>query len=82
VRAHAVNAPTLERLVRPAAVLLDLDGVLYVEDEPIPGAIEAVALRRARGLRLRFVTNTTRGPGATSSRVSSGSGCPSRKPSS
>lgn len=40
-------------------VLLDLDGVLYVEDDPIPGALEAVAELRARGLRLRFVTNTT-----------------------
>ena len=55
-----MNAPTPDRLVRPAAVLLDLDGVLYVEDEPIPGAIEAVALLRARGLRLQFVTNTSR----------------------
>ncbi|UUY02952.1 TIGR01458 family HAD-type hydrolase [Svornostia abyssi] len=40
-------------------VLLDLDGVLYVEEEPIPGALEAVEELRARGLRLRFVTNTT-----------------------
>lgn len=40
-------------------VLLDLDGVLYVEDDPIPGAVEAVESLRARGLRLRFVTNTT-----------------------
>jgi HAD superfamily hydrolase (TIGR01458 family) len=45
-----------------AAVLLDLDGVLYVEDEPIPGAVEAVAALRAQGLRLRFVTNTTSRP--------------------
>jgi ribonucleotide monophosphatase NagD (HAD superfamily) len=49
-------------LLRPTAVLLDLDGVLYVEDEPIPGAIEAVALLRDRGLRLRFATNTTSRP--------------------
>ncbi len=40
-------------------VLLDLDGVLYVEDDPIPGAVEAVEALRGRGLRLRFVTNTT-----------------------
>jgi HAD superfamily hydrolase (TIGR01458 family) len=46
----------------PAAVLLDLDGVLYVEDEPIPGAVDAVAALRAGGLRLRFVTNTTSRP--------------------
>jgi HAD superfamily hydrolase (TIGR01458 family) len=41
------------------AVLIDLDGVLYVEDEPIPGAVEAVGELRGRGLALRFVTNTT-----------------------
>ena len=43
-------------------MLLDLDGVLYVEDEPIAGAVEAVAALRDRGLRLRFVTNTTSRP--------------------
>jgi HAD superfamily hydrolase (TIGR01458 family) len=41
------------------AVLLDLDGVLYVEGEAIPGADEAVARLRSAGLGLRFVTNTT-----------------------
>jgi len=44
------------------ALLLDLDGVLYVEDEPVPGAREAVAEVRERGLALRFVTNTTSRP--------------------
>jgi HAD superfamily hydrolase (TIGR01458 family) len=46
----------------PKALLLDLDGVLYVEDEPVPGAREAVAELRERGLALRFVTNTTSRP--------------------
>lgn len=41
------------------AVLIDLDGVLYVEDEPIAGAVEAVARLRGAGFALRFVTNTT-----------------------
>jgi HAD superfamily hydrolase (TIGR01458 family) len=41
------------------ALLLDLDGVLYVGDEPVPGAATAVAALRERGLALRFVTNTT-----------------------
>ncbi len=40
-------------------VLIDLDGVLYVEDEPVPGAHEAVEQLRAGGHVLRFVTNTT-----------------------
>ncbi len=41
------------------AVLLDLDGVLYVEGELLPGAEDAVERLRAAGLALRFVTNTT-----------------------
>jgi HAD superfamily hydrolase (TIGR01458 family) len=45
--------------MRARAVLLDLDGVLYVEDAPIPGAVDAVAALRDRSLPLRFVTNTT-----------------------
>jgi HAD superfamily hydrolase (TIGR01458 family) len=44
------------------AVLIDLDGVLYVEDEPVPGAREAVAALRESGVALRFVTNTTARP--------------------
>lgn len=41
------------------AVLIDLDGVLYVEDAPIDGAAAAVERLRSDGLALRFVTNTT-----------------------
>jgi HAD superfamily hydrolase (TIGR01458 family) len=41
------------------ALLIDLDGVLYVEEKPIAGAAEAVRRLRERGLPLRFVTNTT-----------------------
>ena len=41
------------------ALLIDLDGVLYVEDEVIDGAREAVEASRDLGLALRFVTNTT-----------------------
>ena len=40
-------------------MLLDLDGVLYVEEEPVPGAVEAVRGLREAGFPLRFVTNTT-----------------------
>lgn len=42
------------------AVLLDLGGVVYVGDAPLPGAVEAVARLRAAGLAVRFVTNITR----------------------
>lgn len=57
-----MDPPASDRLLRTTSVLLDLDGVLYVEGEPIAGAIEAVAALRDRGLRLRFVTNTTSRP--------------------
>jgi len=42
-----------------AAILLDVDGVLHVSGEPIPGAAQAVRELRAAGHRLRFVTNAT-----------------------
>ncbi|HEX3055140.1 MAG TPA: TIGR01458 family HAD-type hydrolase [Gaiellaceae bacterium] len=42
-----------------AAILLDVDGVLHVSGQPIPGAAAAVSRLRADGHRLRFVTNTT-----------------------
>ena len=42
-----------------AAILLDVDGVLHVSGEPIPGAVEAVARLRSEGHRLRFVTNNS-----------------------
>jgi HAD superfamily hydrolase (TIGR01458 family) len=42
-----------------AAILLDVDGVLHVSGQPIPGAAAAVAALRDAGHRLRFVTNST-----------------------
>lgn len=50
---------------RPGGLLLDLDGTVYEDDAPIPGAPEAIATLRAGGLPVRFVTNTTRVPCAT-----------------
>ena len=44
------------------AVLLDLAGVVYQGDQPLSGAVDAVASLRQAGLRLRFLTNTTRMP--------------------
>jgi HAD superfamily hydrolase (TIGR01458 family) len=40
-------------------VLLDIDGVLYVGDEPIAGAHEALTQLREQTAGLRLVTNTT-----------------------
>ena len=43
-----------------SGVLLDLAGVLYDGEEPVPGAAEAVVRLRKSGLPIRFVSNTTR----------------------
>ena len=39
------------------AVLFDLDGVLYLGPDPVPGAVDAVAALGARGVRTLYVTN-------------------------
>src|SRR5207248_6011795 len=41
------------------AWILDLDGVVWLGDEPIPGSAEAVARLRARGDRVLFVSNNS-----------------------
>jgi HAD superfamily hydrolase (TIGR01458 family) len=48
--------------MRIGGLLLDLDGTLYVGEEPVEGAREAVKRLWSSGLSLRFVTNTTRKP--------------------
>jgi HAD superfamily hydrolase (TIGR01458 family) len=45
-----------------AAILLDVDGVLHVSGEPIPGSAAAVRRLRDAGHRLRFITNNTTQP--------------------
>ena len=37
-------------------VLLDLGGVVFTDDVPLSGAIDAIARLGAAGLKLRFVT--------------------------
>ncbi|MGH3457088.1 HAD-IIA family hydrolase [Aeromicrobium sp.] len=37
--------------------LLDLDGVVYVGDEAVPGAVEALSTARGAGMNLAFLTN-------------------------
>src|SRR5918994_1175866 len=44
------------------ALLLDLSGVVYVQDEAVPGAAEALSALRERDVPLRLVTNTTMRP--------------------
>ena len=43
-------------------ILLDLSGVVYVQDEAVPGAADALAKLRDVGIPLRLVTNTTMRP--------------------
>ncbi len=40
-------------------VLLDIDGVLTVSWQPLPGAVDALVALRKSGLPVRFLTNTT-----------------------
>lgn len=47
------------------AVLLDLDGVVYLEHKLIPGVAEAIRAMRARGLKVGFVTNNATATRAT-----------------
>jgi HAD superfamily hydrolase (TIGR01458 family) len=46
--------------MRIRGFLLDLDGVLYVGDRPVPGAGEAIGHLRKEGFPLRFLSNSTR----------------------
>jgi HAD superfamily hydrolase (TIGR01458 family) len=45
-----------------ASILLDIDGVLHVSGDPIPGAQDAVAELRRAGHLLRFVSNNSTRP--------------------
>lgn len=57
-----VAGPTLGSCATPLsaaydAALLDLDGVLYLGEDPVPYAAVALGDARAAGMRLAFVTN-------------------------
>jgi HAD superfamily hydrolase (TIGR01458 family) len=43
-------------------LLVDLDGTLYVGDEPVEDVRKAIGKLKASGLVIRYVTNTTRKP--------------------
>lgn len=48
--------------MRIRGLLIDLDGTVYTERGPVPGAREAIEALRGAGFPLRFATNTTRMP--------------------
>jgi len=43
----------------PFPVLCDLDGVVWLAHHPIPGSVDAIALLKANGHRVVFVTNNS-----------------------
>ena len=43
-------------------LLIDLEGVLYSDNQIIPGSIEIVKKLKKQGKKLRFLTNTTTAP--------------------
>jgi HAD superfamily hydrolase (TIGR01450 family) len=45
-----------------AAVLLDLDGTIYHEDHPLPGAVELIRLLQAQAQPFACLTNSTSSP--------------------
>ena len=51
--------PSLGAMDGVSGLLVDIDGVLVVSWAPIPGAPEALADLRRRGVPMRFATNTT-----------------------
>lgn len=78
--AAAVQPPVLAASAAPAGeydvALVDLDGVVYVGTEPVPGAAAALAEARNHGMRLAYVTNNaSRRPGEVAAMLS-GMGVP------
>jgi len=58
-----MGKPAIQADVRRIrGLLLDLDGVVHVRGEVVPGSLQAIAKLRAVGLPFKFVTNTTRRP--------------------
>jgi glycerol 3-phosphatase-2 len=58
VEPEVAPAPSVARLIDAYdLVILDLDGVVYLGEEPIPGATEAIGLLQREGPPMLFATN-------------------------
>ena len=65
-----MSPPALPDLKSIAAFILDIDGVLYTGDAPLPGAVEFIRLLQARALPFQVLTNnSTRTPAAVAARL-------------
>ena len=62
----------------PAAVLCDLDGVVWLARQALPGAPEAVSALRVAGVRVVFVTNNSAAPLAEQEAALDAIGIPAR----
>ena len=49
----------MRKTIRPKVVLCDLDGVVWLAHQPIPGCVRAIASLREAGIRVVFVTNNS-----------------------
>jgi HAD superfamily hydrolase (TIGR01450 family) len=54
---------TISRFVKAYdQLILDLDGCVWIGDDPVPGSVDAIAALREAGKRLAFATNNARLP--------------------
>ena len=49
----------MRKTIRPKVGLCDLDGVVWLAHQPIPGSVRAIASLREAGIRVVFVTNNS-----------------------
>lgn len=68
-------------MTTPRALLIDLDGLIYQDDEVVPGARGALAWVRAHAIPQAFVTNTTSRPRRGLVEKPAGFGMPAGEPS-
>ena len=80
-RTAAVPRASEEPLCRGYDVaLLDLDGVVYIGGQAVPGAREALAKASGEGMRLAYVTNNASRTPAAVAQVLTGLGIPAQPP--